>query len=127
MDESKNIIRVGIVSSIDMLSLRVRVFFPQLDNLVSDWIAVMQQPIILSTDDAGAHSHTASSESAGSHTHGGEVGSGGSHAHVVTVESVSDHAHNLSIYGWMPEINDKVLVLYAQGFSADGYVLGVIP
>ena len=91
MDDSRNLIRVGIVSSLDAGSLRVRVFFPQLDNLVSDWIAVLQQPAYIATE--GAYEHT----------------------------------HNLSIYGWMPAVNDRVLVLYAQGFSADGFVLGVIP
>lgn len=127
MDENRNIIRVGIVSAIDPAHLRARVYFPHLDNLVSDWLAVIQQPIELSTEDAGSHSHTGSLSSNGSHTHGGEVPSGGSHAHDVTIESAGEHAHNLSIYGWMPEVNEKVLVLYIQGFSADGFILGVIP
>ena len=127
MDDSRNLIRVGIVSSIDMDSLRVRVYYPQMDALVSDWIAVLQQPMYIGTEGAGEHAHAGSTETGGSHDHGGEVPGDGSHGHSVTIESVEEHAHNLSIYGWMPEINDKVLVLYAQGFSPDAYVLGVIP
>ena len=127
MDESRNLIRVGIVSSVDADSLRVRVYYPQLDTLVSDWIAVLQQPLYFATENAGEHAHAGASGSGGSHDHGGVVSSDGVHSHDVVIESAGDHAHNLSIYGWMPNINDRVLVLYAQGFSADGYVLGVIP
>ena len=28
--------------------------------------------------------------------------------------------------GWTPSINDRVLVLYSEGESTDGYILGVI-
>ena len=127
MDDSRNLIRVGIVSSVDADSLRVRVYFPQMDTLVSDWIAVLQQPMDITTEAAGDHAHAGATGSNGSHDHGGEVPSDGSHGHDVTIESAGEHAHNLTIYGWMPNVNDRVLVLYAQGFSADGYVLGVIP
>ena len=27
---------------------------------------------------------------------------------------------------WMPEVNDRVLVLYSEGENTDGYILGVI-
>ena len=27
---------------------------------------------------------------------------------------------------WMPNINDRVLVIYPDGFNSEGYVLGVI-
>lgn len=127
MDDNRNLIRVGIVSTVNVDALKVRVFFPQFDKLVSDWIAVLQQPLLLTTEGAGGHAHAGSTESSGAHNHSGEVPSDGSHSHAMTIESAEEHAHNLSIHGWMPEVNDKVLVLYAQGFSADGYVLGVIP
>lgn len=111
MDENRNIIRVGIVSAIDPAHLRARVYFPHLDNLVSDWLAVIQQPIELSTEDAGSHSHTGSTSQGDS----------------LTTSKTGAHKHKLNIYGWMPKINEKVLILYIQGFSADGFILGVIP
>lgn len=125
--DDRNLIRVGLVSAIDEVNLRARVFYPHLDNLVSDWMPVLQQPMYIATEDAGAHENGGEVGSGGAHSHGGEVPSGGGHTHPLTVYSTVAHAHNIRIYGWMPKVNDRVLVLYAQGFSADGFVLGVIP
>lgn len=124
--DDRNLVRVGIVSAVDVDALKVRVHYPQLDNLVSDWISVLQQPMSISTENAGGHGHAGSAGNNGAHDHGGEVPSGGTHGHDVTIESAGEHAHNLSISYWMPNVNDTALVLYAQGFSADGFVLGVI-
>lgn len=89
--DDRNLVRVGIVSSVNTTARKVRVYYPQLDKLVSDWISVLQQPLSVSTG------------------------------------TTNDHKHSVNITGWMPKVNDRVLVLYAQGFSSDGYVLGVIP
>ena len=70
-------IRVGIVSSRDTKEHKVRCYFPDLNNLVSSWLFVLQRP-----------------------------GSSGSS---------------------LPSVNDRVLVLYPDGWNMDGYVMGVIP
>lgn len=127
MDDNRNIHRVGIVSAVDLERLLVRVYYPQMDKLVSDWIPVIQQPYYIATEDNGAHENAVSMSSAGSHDHDGEVGSDGSHKHTLEISGTEAHAHNVRIYGWMPAVNDRVLVLYIQGFSQDGFVLGVIP
>ena len=127
MDDNRNIHRVGIVSAVDLERLLVRVYYPQMDKLVSDWIPVIQQPYYIATEDNGAHENSVSMSSAGSHDHDGEVGSDGSHKHTLEISGTEAHAHNVRIYGWMPAVNDRVLVLYIQGFSQDGFVLGVIP
>lgn len=108
MKDFANLVRVGKVSAVDQERLRVRVYFPQLDNLVSDWLSVLQFPrpqLQLYTT------------SAGSHTHGDEVSSGGSHRHNL----------EFTLIPWMPSVDNLVLVLYTPGFSVDGYVLGVVP
>lgn len=127
MDDNRNIHRVGVVSAVDLERLRVRVYYPQMDKLVSDWLPVIQQPYYIATEDNGAHENAVSMGSAGTHDHDGEVGSDGSHEHTLEISGTLAHAHNVRIYGWMPAVNDRVLVLYIQGFSQDGFVLGVIP
>lgn len=127
MDDNRNIHRVGVVSAVDHEHLRVRVYYPQMDKLVSDWLPVIQQPYYIATEDNGAHENAVSMSSAGTHDHDGEVGSDGSHKHTLEISGTEAHAHNVRIYGWMPAVNERVLVLYIQGFSQDGFVLGVIP
>jgi phage baseplate assembly protein gpV len=53
----------------------VRCIFPDMDNMTSDWLYVLQ-----TSDDE-----------------------------------------------FVPDVNDRVIVLYPFGFNTDGYVLGVIP
>lgn len=127
MKEDKNLVRIGIVSSVDMNTLTVRVYYPQFDNLVSGWLPVLQHPAAVIVGASGSHKHAGSTGSRGSHTHGGQMPSDGSHSHPVTIEEDGEHGHGAEMAAWMPAVNDKVLVLYIQGFSADGFVLGVIP
>ncbi|MGN1117969.1 MAG: hypothetical protein ACI4RU_05100 [Acutalibacteraceae bacterium] len=66
-----DILRTGTVTAISGRSVRVRFIE---DNMVSDWLKVVQN----------------------------------------------------SDTGFMPNVGDSVLCIYAAGFNADGYVLGVI-
>ena len=98
--------KVGVVSSVDEANTAVKVFFPDADNMVSDWLFVLQHggaidETALKTDKAGKHSHT------NSHTHTVEVAeasvslqTAGAHEHTVDVEgtagtaaSAGDHTH----------------------------------
>lgn len=104
MAELKSMVKVGIVSALDKEKKQLRAYFPDEDNLVSNWLHVLQRTgENLNIDEAGAHSHS------------GAVGSDGS------------HKHEGKVAGFMPKVNDKVLVLYPYGWNMDGYVLGVIP
>lgn len=54
-----SLIRTGIVSDVDTVKLHVRVYYPSLNNLVSDWLPVLQQPVYVgSTGSGGSPSHT---------------------------------------------------------------------
>lgn len=44
MAEVNSMVRIGIVSSVDSGQKTARVFFPDMDNMVSDWIHVLQHP-----------------------------------------------------------------------------------
>ncbi len=44
MTTEKNTIRVGIVSSIEPGGQKARVYFPTMDNMVSDWLYVLKHP-----------------------------------------------------------------------------------
>lgn len=104
MAEVESMVRIGFVSDVRPSKGQARVCFPDMSNMVSDWLYVMKYPGMgLSINSAGAHSH------------GGQVSSDGG------------HSHGGSISGWFPSVNDKVLVLMAYGFNSDGYILGVIP
>ena len=73
MQDSGTMVRVGVVSAKN--GKTVRCIFPDMDNMTSDWLFVLQ-----SSEDS-----------------------------------------------FVPDINDRVLVLYPFGWNTDGYVLGVIP
>ena len=94
-----SLIRHGFISDINASSRQARVCFPDMNNLVSDWLYVLQYP-------GGGVSV--------------DVGVGG---------SADPHTHtaSASMTGWFPSVNDPVLVLMEQGDNAAGYVLGVIP
>lgn len=104
MAEANSMIRVGVVSDVDEVKRRVRVFFPDLSSMVSDWLFVPQRPFHGDPDHAPFTVYT---EEAGedAHTHAIEYADG----------------------TWLPKVNETVLVIYTPGFSTDGYVLGVIP
>jgi len=104
MADTGDMVRIGIVSSVDKPKLMARVYYPDMSNMVSDWMKVIQQQHPYTTYD-GNHTHTDSV--------GGTTASNGSHRHKVEP--------------WMPDVNDKVLVLMQVGFNSTGYILGVIP
>ncbi len=103
MADQNSLIRVGKVSSIDTSKKKARVYYPSMNNMVSDWLPVLQYPGI-ATSWSGSHQHSYS---------GGETGSSGNHNHTTS--------------SWMPKVNDKVLVIMEFGFNSGGYVVGVIP
>ena len=39
-------------------------------------------------------------------------------------EEADGHKHEVKLKHWIPEVGDAVLCLYAEGFNADGYILG---
>lgn len=104
MAEVDSMVRVGIVSSVNETNMTARVYYPDMSNMVSDWLKVIQYQHPYTTYD-GEHSHTDSA--------GGATSTAGSHRHKVEP--------------WLPEINDKVVVLMSYGFNSTGYILGVIP
>lgn len=105
MADSNSMIRIGIVSDVDEEKKRVRVYYPELSNMVSDWLFVPQRPFHGNADFAPFHVHV-SVQSAEGHTHGASV-------------TYSDNV-------WLPVKDKPVLVVYPHGFNTDGYVLGVI-
>jgi len=101
MQDSGTMVRVGIVSAVKKDERQARCFFPDMGDMVSDWLYVLQHPtrtesVALTTDTSDGHRH-----------------------------SVPSHDHQSGL--WMPEVNDRVLVLYPDGYNMDGYVLGAIP
>ena len=97
MAGTDSLVRVGIVSAVDGAKQRARVYYPDLSDMVSDWLYVLQAPYLLANP-------VTIGESEG-HTHPSSVGA----------------------RGWMPRVDDKVLTLYTYGENTDGYILGVIP
>ncbi len=97
MAETNSLIRVGVVSDIDNTRLRARVYYPDLSNMVSDWLFVLQRPYLVSNpvsiNENEGHRHTS----------------------------------YFGLRKWMPKIDDKVLVIHTYGSNTDGYIVGVIP
>lgn len=42
--DAKSMVRIGIVSSLDKEKLKARVFYPDMNDMVSDWLYVLQRP-----------------------------------------------------------------------------------
>ena len=102
MITAENMVRVGVVSSIDAAKKTARVIFPDSADMVSGWLYVLQRPA--KTDSQGSHRHNCpdgTTSYAGGHTH--------------TVDA------------WMPAVKDRVLCLMMVGSETDGYILGGIP
>ncbi len=98
-------VRIGVVSDVDTEKKKIRVYYPDLSNMVSDWLFVLQRPFHGVANFAPFHV-------------GVEIGETKEHTHTADVY-YSDNA-------WLPKIDESVLVLYPKGFNTDGYVLGVI-
>ena len=60
MRDYTNLVRVGVVSAVKQDELTVRVHFPQFDNMVSDWLKVLQHPSSYSVSLYENHNHTVS-------------------------------------------------------------------
>mgnify|MGYP007069896147 CR=1 FL=1 len=95
----ESLVRHGYVSAVNTAKRQARVCFPDMDNMVSDWLYVLSYPGI---------------------NVGVDVSIGGTE---------DPHYHHASAYvtRWFPAVNDPVLVLMEHGDNAAGYVLGVIP
>ena len=99
-------VRVGVVSDVDTANKKIRVYYPALSNMVSDWLFVLQRPFHGAANFAPFHV-------------GVQIGEAEEHSHPAYV-SYGDNV-------WLPKIDESVLVLYPEGCNTDGYVLGVIP
>ncbi len=106
MADANSMVRIGIVMDVDAVKKRVRVYYPEMSNMVSDWLIVPQRPFHGNAQFA-PFLVDVSVEAAGTHTHEASV-------------SYGDNC-------WLPRIDESVLVIYTHGFNTDGYVLGVIP
>ncbi|MBE6537932.1 MAG: hypothetical protein E7671_00515 [Ruminococcaceae bacterium] len=92
----KNMVRVGIVTSVDKPKRRVRVHFPDM-NIVSDFLYVLKNPPFIPDIDVPQ-----------------------------CTEEAEAHTHDIVIKPWLPSVNDKVLCLYIPCENGDGFVLGAI-
>ena len=59
MAEVDSMVRVGIVSAVNSSQKTARVFFPDMDNMMSDWLPVLQRAgESISTNTSQEHTHT---------------------------------------------------------------------
>lgn len=45
----------------------------------------------------------------------------------VEIKPAEEHVHKAYVTWWMPEVNDRVVVVYPYGWNTNGFVLGAIP
>ena len=81
MAELNSMVRIGVVSALDKKKKTVRVYFPDMGNMVSGWLYVLQRT-----------GETISTNSAMSHSHSGKVES--------FMPKVNDRVLVLYPYGW---------------------------
>ncbi len=119
MDESLvlRMVQVGVVTAVEPAEHKCRVKFPD-TGLTSDWLRVLQQTPTVSVNDGGAHTHTGSVS----------VNADADHSHTasVSIDQAENHGHSIEVSGWMPRVNDTVVVIYIPVFNSDGFVIGVV-
>jgi len=60
-NDASGMVRIGIVSSVDTSERKARVFFPDMNNMVSDWLYVLQRPReVVDVKESEGHTHSAS-------------------------------------------------------------------
>lgn len=102
----ENMVKVGKVSSVNATAKTARVIFPDLDNMVSGELSVLQHPRA-----------------------GVAIKEDGEHSHAVTNEACScagTHVHKATVTSWMPNVGETVLCIFPAIPDSDGYVLGVM-
>lgn len=57
MSDYTNLVRVGVVSTLNKDQLTVRVHFPQFNNMVSGWLKVLQYPAEFDVQEQSKHKH----------------------------------------------------------------------
>lgn len=119
MEESLvlRMVQIGVVTVVDPDQHKCRVKFPD-TGLTSDWLRVLQQTPTVSVNDGGAHSHTGSVSVSADADH--------SHTASVSIDQAAGHGHGITVTGWMPRVNDTVVVIYIPVFNSDGFVIGVV-
>lgn len=98
-------VRVGVVTSVDIPSRRARVKFDDEDNS-SGLLRVLSSPPFIPK----IYGPQQTEPKAG--------GSGEA--------SFMEHVHEVRIAPWLPKVNDSVLALYLPMDDSDGYILGRI-
>lgn len=104
-------VQIGTVSAVNTSKSAVRVILKQSGEM-SGWLKVLQHigGALSITLDA-AHTHIITD----TYTGGGSASTFAAHNHAGSITA-----------GWMPNINDDVLVLYLPILNGDGFVLGGI-
>lgn len=101
----ENMVRTGTVTDVDSSTNRARVLYEDMDEMTSGWVYILQHldtDVLVAPD--GAHTHTLTTGSA---------------------STAPDHAHKGSALGkWLPQVNDRVLIIYVPVPNADGFILG---
>lgn len=104
-------VQIGKVSAVDSSEHAVRVILKETGH-TSGWLKVLQhRGGSLSITPDAAHTHTVID----TYTGGGSASTFAAHNHAGSMTA-----------GWMPSINDDVLVLYLPLPNGDGFVLGGI-
>lgn len=125
MTDEQNFLRVGIVSDVNADAMKARVYFPDMENMVSGWLYILRSPLTLTvkkaaegnTSEAGSHKHTLQPNPDNI-----QVQNNGAHKH-----TYPEHEHEVEVEEWVPAVNDRVLCIYMTGSDTDGYILGAIP
>ena len=101
MAELDSMVKIGIVSAIDADTHTARVYFPDKDNMVSDWLKVLQFPcstgsVDLETKNAGIHKHHVPE-----HNHQTDISNEG-----LTTNNAGIHKHTINPHTHPTTISD---------------------
>lgn len=147
MIRADNMLRVGVVSSVNEDKRMARVFYPDQGNMVSDWLYVLQFPTWtkyaklspynteLNMQEARSHTHTVPehTHTIPAHTHSSSVSdvgltaeSAGNHSHSITVSegsasigSAGDHTHSIPSHNHTVSIDPTSQTTNATGNTTE--------
>lgn len=110
LTELKNIVRKGIVHSVDKAAMKARVKFPDKGGIISGDLFILVRPRHV-VPTAGSESGSITAEKSLQYDKSDRL----------TTES---HAHNAYITEWVPTIGSMVLCLMIPDGDGEGYILG---
>ena len=126
IQELKDMLRIGVVSSVNMEKMTARVKIPDQNIVTGDLRIVRNTPLIVVTNKDGGEKWNYKAEYTG---YDRKLGVGETYKKKYPDEIITDYQNKeqtIKIYPWIPSIGQWVLCIFKPGGDGDGFIIGGI-